>query len=166
MICVTLILRLRIIRKMANEMQRAVWPRVVDEETLWLIDQCHDRYELELTRRHPRFSMWCQPNVDGEDRIRFYARNPDRLGRIPTRRVAENIVTVVKDYGDSHRGAIDMDYVANSGELICRLEMWDLDPPILLGVSGESPAISSYRLKYFYRNRFSVNSMVIAMLDR
>ena len=151
---------------MAGDLQHGVWPIAVDEETLWLIDRCHDRFELELTRRHPRFSMWCQPNVDGEDRIRFYARNPDRLGNFPTRRVAQNIVTELNDYGDNHRGPIDMDYVADSGELICRLEMWNLDPPIIFGVSGESPAVSFYRLKYYYRNRFSVNSMIIVMLDR
>ena len=151
---------------MAGENQRGVWPREVDEETLWLIDRCHDRYELELTRRHPRFRVWCQPNVVGEDRIRFYARNVDQLGNFPTQRVAQNIVQELHNYGDNNRAHLDMDYVAASGELICRLEIFELDPPIILGVSGESQALCFYRLTYFYRSRYSVNSMVIAMLDR
>ena len=150
---------------MAGE-QRGIWPIEVNEEMLWLIDHCHDRYEREIGRRHPGYQIWCQPNVMGEDRIRLFARNPNLLGNFPSREVAQNLVTELNEYGDARRGALDMDYVSGAGTLVCRLEIWNIDPPIILGVSGNTPAISLYRLKYFYGNRFPVNSMVIAMLDR
>ena len=148
---------------MANDDQ---WPRLVDEECMWLIDRCHDRFHREISRRHPQYRVWCQPLVRGEDRIAFWAMNGGNLGNFPTREVAQDTLEILFEYMEANRGVLDMDYVTDEGTLSCRLEYWSVDPPILTEVSGETSAVALFRLRYFYRNREPVNSMTVVMLDR
>ena len=142
------------------------WPRLVDEECMWLIDRCHDQFDREIVRRHPRHRIWCQPNVRGEDRIAFWVMNGANMGNFPRQIVAENTLEVLSEYMESTRSNLDMDYVTDAGTLSCRLEYWSMDPPILTEVSGETSALAMFRIRYFYRNEQPVNSMTVVMLDR
>ena len=143
------------------------WPRRVDEECMWLIDRCHDQFDREMSRRHPRHRVWCQPLVRGEDRIAFWVINGGAMGNFPSRNVAQATLELLFEYMEENRGQLDIDYVTDAGTLSCRLEYWStLDPPILLEVSGETSAIAMFRLRYFYRNVEPVNSMTIVLLDR
>ena len=142
------------------------WPGLIDDETMWLIDRCHDQFDREITRRHPNHRLWCMPLTRGPDRISFYVSNLEAIGNIPRRVIAERTNEVLNEYMESHRGALDIDYVCDSGQLACRLEYWSLDPPILTEVSGGTSAVAMFKFRYFYRNNEPVNSLTVALLDR
>lgn len=152
---------------MAENVPEGVWPApIIDHEVLWLFDRCEDRFELERTRRHPGHRLWSVPLVRGENRIHFYVRNHQAMGRLPTRAVAENSLDTLLEFMENNRGTFDMDYVTNSGDLAVRLQYWLINPPILLAVSGETATSACFRFQYFYREREPVHTLTIAMLDR
>ena len=155
---------------MANENGRGgVWPNPVDfddQEVLWLIDMSADRFDRERTRRHPGHRVWSMPLVRGVDRISFYVRDHQAMGNLPTRIVAENSRATLFEFMENHRGALDLDFVTDSGHLAVRLQYWIINPPILLAVSGESATSACFRFQYFYRNREPVHTLTVVILDR
>ena len=161
-----MIIGLSIIFLDGNHTMAGIWPRPVDEEVMWLIDMAHERFELELRNRHPRHNIWCMPLVRGEDRIQLYVQNEGAMGNFPSRDIAESMVVTFSEFMEDHRANLDMDYVTNDGRMAVRLEYWSVDPPLLFAVSGETACSAVFRLRYYYRNRFVVNSLTIAMLDR
>ena len=137
-----------------------------DHEVIWLIDRCHERFERDLARRHPGHRVWCMPLVRDENRIAYYVQNHQVMGNFPTRNMAENHVELLFEFMNENRGVFSMDYVTDNGELAARLDYWNVDPPILLAVSGESAVLACFRMQYFYRRREPVDTLTVVILDR
>ena len=79
--------------------------------------------------------------------------------------MADYSLAILSEFMEGQRGILDMDYVTDSGHLALRLQYWTIDPPIILSVSGESPASACFRFQYFFRNQKTVHTLTMVMLD-